>query len=74
MYCGNLWTSGYYVNIVSEYVNREVIINYVKNQGQKEKDYKQLYSVQLDFDFGMGFRWYVYIYYIEIIYNMVVGG
>lgn len=64
MYCGNLWTSGYYVNIASEYVNREVIINYVKNQGQREKDYKQLYSVQLDFDFGMGFRWYVYIYII----------
>ena len=43
LYGGNLWTSGYYyyVNTVGEYANREVIINYVKNQGQKkEKDYK----------------------------------
>ena len=53
LYGGNLWTSGYYVNTVGEYANRE--INYVRNQGQKEKDYKQLYSVQLDFDFGKEF-------------------
>lgn len=55
LYGGNLWTSGYYVNTVGEYANREVIINYVRSQGQKEKDYKQLYSVQLDFDFGKEF-------------------
>ena len=55
LYGGNLWTSGYYVNTVGEYANREVIINYVKNQGQKEKNYKQLYFQQLDFDFGKDF-------------------
>lgn len=52
---GNLWTSGYYVNTVGEYANREVIINYVKNQGQKEIDYKKISSQQLNFDFGKGF-------------------
>ena len=36
-----------------EYGNKEVIINYVKNQGQKEKDYKKIHSGQLSFDFGI---------------------
>lgn len=44
LYGGNLWISGYYVNTVGEYDNRDVIINYVRNQGQKEEDYKKLYS------------------------------
>lgn len=48
---GNFWTSGYYVNTVGEYANREVIMQYVKNQGQKENDYKQINSKQLSFDF-----------------------
>lgn len=52
---GNLWTSAYYVNTVGEYANREVIMNYIKNQGQKEKDYKRIHKQQLKFDFGKGF-------------------
>lgn len=51
LYGGNLWTAGYYVNTVGEYANREIIINYVKNQGNQEKDYKKIYSQQLSFDF-----------------------
>ena len=55
LYGGNFWTGGYYVNTVGEYANREVIINYIKNQGQKEKDYKKIHSQQLSFDFGYEF-------------------
>ena len=53
LWSGNLWTAGYYANTVGEYGNREVIINYVKNQGQKEKDYKKIHSGQLSFGFGV---------------------
>ncbi len=52
---GNFWTSGFYINTVGEYANKEVIIQYVKNQGQKENDYKKIHSQQLNFDFGKGF-------------------
>ena len=52
---GNFWTSGFYVNTVGEYANREVIIQYVKNQGYKDTDYKKLHSEQLSFDFGNEF-------------------
>ena len=52
---GNFWTNGFYVNTVGEYANREVIMQYVKNQGQKENDYKRIHSQQLNFDFGKGF-------------------
>lgn len=55
LYGGNFWTTGYYVNTVGEYANKEVIINCVKNQGQKDTDYKKLHSEQLNFDFGKGF-------------------
>ena len=48
---GNLWTAGYYANTVGEYGNKEVIMNYVKNQGQKEKDYKKIHSGQMSFEF-----------------------
>ena len=46
---GNLWTSGYYINTVGLYGNKEVILNYVKNQG---KTYTKLYNSQLSFDFS----------------------
>jgi REP element-mobilizing transposase RayT len=48
---GNLWTSGYYVNTVGQYSNRDVIIKYIKNQGKKE--YKKLYGGELCFDFDI---------------------
>ncbi len=41
---GNLWTSGYYVNTVSEYGSFETIQKYVKNQGNT---YTQIYRNQL---------------------------
>jgi len=41
---GHLWTSGYYVNTVSN-ANIHTIKNYVKNQGYPE--YKQLHRAQL---------------------------
>ena len=41
---GNLWTSGYYINTVSQYGNETVIKQYVKQQG---KTYHQIYRGQL---------------------------
>jgi REP element-mobilizing transposase RayT len=47
LYGGNFWTSGYYANTVGEFGTREVIQNYVKNQGNDyKKDYKQIYLKQ----------------------------
>ncbi len=37
---GNFWSSGYYVATVSEHGNKEIIANYVKNQGN---EYKKLF-------------------------------
>lgn len=37
---GNFWSSGYYVAMVSEHGNEEVIANYVKSQGD---EYKKLF-------------------------------
>ena len=38
---GNFWTSGYYANTVGLYGSKDVIKNYVLNQG-KEKKYKKI--------------------------------
>lgn len=43
---GNLWTSGYYANTVGRYGNKEVIQQYIKNQGRQNK-YIQLHKDQL---------------------------
>jgi REP element-mobilizing transposase RayT len=43
----NFWTSGYYINTVGQYGTRDVIQNYVKNQGDDYKEnYKQIYLKQ----------------------------
>ncbi len=44
---GNLWTSGFYANTVSEYANAAGIQQYIANQGS----YKHILSQQLIFDF-----------------------
>lgn len=44
---GNLWTSGFYVNTVGLYSNKEVIRKYIENQGKLDKDYQKVYSCQL---------------------------
>ena len=44
---GNVWTSGFYANTVSEYANAEGIKQYIANQGA----YKKILEQQLDFDF-----------------------
>ena len=44
---GNLWTSGFYANTVSEYANAEGIQQYIANQGV----YKKILEQQLTFDF-----------------------
>ncbi len=44
---GNLWTSGFYANTVSEYANAEGIQQYIANQGA----YKKIFVQQLNFDF-----------------------
>ena len=44
---GNLWTSGFYANTVSEYANAEGIQQYIANQGA----YKKILEQQLTFDF-----------------------
>lgn len=41
---GKFWTSGYYVNTVSQYANEKTIAEYVKTQG---KNYQQIHRVQL---------------------------
>jgi putative transposase len=51
LYGGNFWTNGFYANTVGEYANKEVIMNYVKNQGMNEKDYNKIHSGQMSFDF-----------------------
>ena len=38
---GEFWTDGYYIGTVSPHGNKNLIINYIKNQG-REKDVKQL--------------------------------
>ena len=43
---GNLWTSGFYANTVSEYANAEGIQQYIANQGA----YKIILEQQLTFD------------------------
>lgn len=42
---GKFWTSGYYVNTVSQYANEKVIKKYIQNQG--ESKYTQLHKSQL---------------------------
>ena len=44
---GKFWTSGYYVNTVGQYGNKDVIKKYIENQG-KQKEYKQIHSEQLE--------------------------
>lgn len=41
---GHFWTSGFYINTVSQFGNEKVIRNYVKNQG---KTYTQISRSQL---------------------------
>ena len=43
---GNLWTSGFYANTVSEYANAEGIQKYIENQ----RAYKKILVQQLNFD------------------------
>lgn len=43
---GNFWTSGYYGNTVGRYASKEVIQQYVKNQGRQSK-YIQWHKDQL---------------------------
>lgn len=43
---GNFWTSGFYANTVGLYAGKEVIREYVKNQGQS-KEYTKVHSQQL---------------------------
>lgn len=38
---GEFWTDGYYIGTVSPHGNKQVIINYIKNQG-REQDVPQL--------------------------------
>jgi REP element-mobilizing transposase RayT len=48
----SFFSSGYYINTVGEYGNKEVIKKYIQNQGgEYEKEYKSIYIQQLEFDF-----------------------
>ena len=49
---GALWTSGYYANTVGLYASKDVIRNYIKNQG-KQSEYEKIYERQVDLDFGV---------------------
>ena len=50
MWGSSLWTSGYYANTVGMYAGKDAIINYIKNQGKNEKEYKKIHQGQLKFD------------------------
>jgi REP element-mobilizing transposase RayT len=50
MWGSSLWTSRYYANTVGMYTSKNVIVNYIKNQGHNEKDYVKLHEGQLKFD------------------------
>jgi putative transposase len=41
---GEFWSDGYFVASVGRYTSENVIAEYVKNQGKKKDDYKQLFS------------------------------
>lgn len=43
---GEFWTDGYYISTVSPHGNKNLIINYIKNQGRK-KDIPQLKLFEL---------------------------
>jgi REP element-mobilizing transposase RayT len=43
---GHVWTSGYYANTVGLYGNKEVIRQYIENQGS-QNNYVQLHKDQL---------------------------
>lgn len=44
---GQFWSSGYYVNTVSQYANEETIQKYITEQGNEKKVYKQFHRGQL---------------------------
>jgi len=44
---GKFWTSGYYVNTVSQYANEAVIKKYLQNQGANNNKYEKIYENQL---------------------------
>ena len=46
---GKFWTSGYYANTVGQYGNKDVIKEYIENQGNqgKQEKYKKIHSEQL---------------------------
>jgi REP element-mobilizing transposase RayT len=49
----SFFSSGYYINTVGEYSNKEIIKKYIQNQGKESdiNEYKQIYVQQLEFDF-----------------------
>ncbi len=47
---GEFWTKGYFVNTVGKYVNKEVIREYVKNQGREEKKYKSIHKQEVQLE------------------------
>ena len=44
---GGFWTDGYFVATVGKHGTEEVIMRYVKEQGQGSEQYKQLHTQQL---------------------------
>ena len=50
---GALWTSGFYANTVGLYASRDTITRYIQNQGKDKTEYKKIYEVQLELDFGL---------------------
>jgi len=44
---GEFWTDGYYINTVGRFGNKDMIRDYIIQQGRNEKDYRQIHSAQL---------------------------
>jgi putative transposase len=44
---GQFWSSGYYINTVGQYANEDMILRYIKTQGDDPKKYKKIHKSQM---------------------------
>jgi REP element-mobilizing transposase RayT len=44
---GQFWSSGYYINTVGQYANEDMILLYIKSQGEDPQKYKKIHKSQL---------------------------
>ena len=44
---GEFWSGGFYINTVGRFGNKDIIRNYIAQQGRNQNDYKQIHTNQL---------------------------